>query len=59
MIAVFAVDLRGFGDSGNGPGAYDSAVASEDLHLRIEGVDQERGGTYGTATSRPGRSSPR
>ena len=28
----FAVDLRGFGDSGNGPGAYDSATAAEDLH---------------------------
>jgi pimeloyl-ACP methyl ester carboxylesterase len=33
---VFAVDLRGFGDSGNGPGAYDSATAAEDLHLLIE-----------------------
>ncbi|WP_435174323.1 alpha/beta fold hydrolase [Actinacidiphila sp. bgisy145] len=33
---VFAVDLRGFGDSGNGPGPYDSATAAEDLHLLIE-----------------------
>ena len=33
---VFAVDLRGFGDSGNGPGTYDSATAAEDLHLLIE-----------------------
>ncbi|GAA1647545.1 alpha/beta hydrolase [Nonomuraea maheshkhaliensis] len=32
---VFAVDLRGFGDSGNGPGAYDSATAAEDLHQLI------------------------
>ncbi|MBZ6085442.1 alpha/beta hydrolase [Streptomyces olivaceus] len=33
---VFAVDLRGFGDSGNGPGEYDSATFAEDLHLLIE-----------------------
>jgi pimeloyl-ACP methyl ester carboxylesterase len=33
---VFAVDLPGFGDSGNGPGTYDSATAAEDLHLLIE-----------------------
>lgn len=33
---VFAVDLRGFGDSGNGSGTYDSATAAEDLHLLIE-----------------------
>ncbi len=32
---VFAVDLRGFGDSGNGPGAYDGATAAEDLHQLI------------------------
>ncbi|MEV4807388.1 alpha/beta hydrolase [Nonomuraea sp. NPDC049421] len=35
---VFAVDLRGFGDSDNGPGEYDSATAAEDLHLLIEHV---------------------
>ncbi|MEU4564137.1 alpha/beta hydrolase [Actinoplanes sp. NPDC023936] len=34
---VFAVDLRGFGDSGNGPGEYDSATSAEDLH-RLIGV---------------------
>jgi pimeloyl-ACP methyl ester carboxylesterase len=33
---VFAVDLRGFGDSGNGPGEYDSATSAEDLHQLIE-----------------------
>jgi pimeloyl-ACP methyl ester carboxylesterase len=33
---VFAVDLRGFGDSDNGPGEYDSATSAEDLHLLIE-----------------------
>src|SRR6202789_976289 len=33
---VFAVDLRGFGDSDNGPGAYDSKTSAEDLHLLIE-----------------------
>ena len=32
---VFAVDLRGFGDSDNGPGDYDSATAAEDLHQLI------------------------
>jgi pimeloyl-ACP methyl ester carboxylesterase len=33
---VFAVDLRGFGDSDNGPGTYDSKTSAEDLHLLIE-----------------------
>jgi pimeloyl-ACP methyl ester carboxylesterase len=33
---VFAVDLRGFGDSDNGPGEYDSATSAEDLHQLIE-----------------------
>jgi pimeloyl-ACP methyl ester carboxylesterase len=33
---VFAVDLRGFGDSDNGPGEYDSATSAEDLHRLIE-----------------------
>ena len=32
---VFAVDLRGFGDSDNGPGDYDSKTSAEDLHLLI------------------------
>jgi len=36
---VFAVDLRGFGDAANAPGAYDSKVASEDLHLLIDKLD--------------------
>jgi pimeloyl-ACP methyl ester carboxylesterase len=36
---VFAVDLRGFGDSDNGPGQYDSATSAEDLHLLIEELD--------------------
>ena len=36
---VFAVDLRGFGDSDNGPGEYDSATSAEDLHLLIEHLD--------------------
>ncbi|MDX6395380.1 MAG: hypothetical protein QOJ73_6443 [Streptosporangiaceae bacterium] len=29
---VFAVDLRGFGDSGHEPGKYDSTTSAEDLH---------------------------
>src|ERR1700720_2661416 len=33
---VYALDLRGFGDSDNGPGAYDSKTSAEDLHLLIE-----------------------
>jgi pimeloyl-ACP methyl ester carboxylesterase len=32
---VFAVDLRGFGDSDNGPGEYGSTIAAEDLHQLI------------------------
>lgn len=36
---VFAVDLRGFGDSDNGPGEYDSATSAEDLHQLIERLD--------------------
>jgi pimeloyl-ACP methyl ester carboxylesterase len=36
---VFAVDLRGFGDSDNGPGEYDSATSAEDLRQLIERLD--------------------
>ena len=36
---VFAVDLRGFGDSDNAPGAYDSATSAEDLHQLISQLD--------------------
>jgi pimeloyl-ACP methyl ester carboxylesterase len=36
---VFAVDLRGFGDSSNNEGLYDSATAAEDLHQLIEKLD--------------------
>jgi pimeloyl-ACP methyl ester carboxylesterase len=36
---VFAVDLRGFGDSGNEPGAYDSTTSAEDLHQLIARLD--------------------
>ncbi|MEU8819045.1 alpha/beta hydrolase [Actinoplanes sp. NPDC048796] len=36
---VFAVDLRGFGDSGTGPGAYDSATSAADLHHLIAHLD--------------------
>lgn len=32
---VYAVDLRGFGDSDHGPGAYDSKASAEDLHQLI------------------------
>src|SRR5580698_5277183 len=33
---VFAVDLRGFGDSDTAPGDYDSKASAEDLHQLIE-----------------------
>jgi len=33
---VFAVDLRGFGDSDTAPGGYDSKAAAQDLHQLIE-----------------------
>jgi pimeloyl-ACP methyl ester carboxylesterase len=33
---VFAVDLRGFGDSDNAPGEYDSKTSAEDLHALVE-----------------------
>jgi len=33
---VYAVDLRGFGDSDNRSGAYDSKTSAEDLHELIE-----------------------
>ncbi|WP_234536548.1 alpha/beta fold hydrolase [Streptomyces shenzhenensis] len=36
---VFAVDLRGFGDSGHGQGPYDSRTSAEDLHLLVEQLD--------------------
>jgi pimeloyl-ACP methyl ester carboxylesterase len=36
---VFAVDLRGFGDSGNAPGTYDSATSAEDLHELIDALN--------------------
>jgi pimeloyl-ACP methyl ester carboxylesterase len=36
---VFAVDLRGFGDSRNAEGAYGSASTAEDLHQLIAHLD--------------------
>ena len=36
---VFAVDLRGFGDSANQAGACDSATAAQDLHQLIGQLD--------------------
>ena len=36
---VFAVDLRGFGDSDNAPGAYDSTTSAADLHQLIAYLD--------------------
>src|SRR5271170_1827532 len=39
---VYAVDLRGFGDSDNGSGTCDSKTAAEDLHLLIEELNVGR-----------------
>ena len=60
---VFAVDLRGFGDSDNAPGAYDSGTSAEDLHLLIEklgvgpvhltGQDISGGTVFRLATTHP------
>ncbi len=36
---VFAVDLRGFGDSASGQGDYDSKTSAEDLHQLIAHLD--------------------
>jgi pimeloyl-ACP methyl ester carboxylesterase len=36
---VFAVDLRGFGDSGSGAGEYGSEVSAKDLQALIEHLD--------------------
>src|SRR5271170_4187237 len=36
---VFAVDLRGFGESDNEPGDYSSKASAEDLHLFIDKLD--------------------
>ncbi len=36
---VFAVDLRGFGDSSHGGGPQDNATLAEDLHQLIERLD--------------------
>jgi pimeloyl-ACP methyl ester carboxylesterase len=36
---VFAVDLRGFGDSDNGSSEYDSVTSAQDLDLLIEELD--------------------
>ena len=36
---VFAVDLRGFGDSDNSPSEYDSKTSAEDLHRLIAQIN--------------------
>lgn len=61
---VFAVDLRGFGDSDNKPGNYDSATAAEDLHQLIQtlglgavhlaGQDIAGGTVFRLAATHPG-----
>jgi len=61
---VFAVDLRGFGDSANGPGDYGSATSAEDLHQLIEqlgvgpvhvtGQDISGAAVFRLATAHPG-----
>jgi pimeloyl-ACP methyl ester carboxylesterase len=36
---VFAVDLRGFGDSAHDAGGYDSATSADDLHELVQHLD--------------------
>ena len=60
---VFAVDLRGFGDSDNRPGRYDSATSAEDLHqliahldvgpVHLTGQDVSGGTVFRLATTHP------
>src|ERR1700712_4334674 len=60
---VYAVDLRGFGDSDVADEAYSSAIAAEDLHALIEqlsigpmhvvGQDVSGGVVYRLAATRP------
>lgn len=61
---VFAVDLRGFGDSGNDPKGYDSSVVAEDLHhlinhlgvgpVHLTGQDIAGASTFRLAAKHPG-----
>jgi pimeloyl-ACP methyl ester carboxylesterase len=60
---VAAVDLRGFGDSANAPGQYDSGTAAEDLHrlirhlglgpVHLTGQDISGGTVFRLATTHP------
>jgi pimeloyl-ACP methyl ester carboxylesterase len=60
---VFALDLRGFGDSANGPGAYDAAASAADLAALVEelglgpvhltGQDISGGATFRFAAAHP------
>jgi pimeloyl-ACP methyl ester carboxylesterase len=60
---VFAVDLRGFGDSDNEPGEYDSATSAEDLHhliahlnvgpVHVTGQDISGGTVFRLAVTHP------
>jgi pimeloyl-ACP methyl ester carboxylesterase len=60
---VFAVDLRGFGDSAHGPGDHDSATSAEDLHeliahlnvgpVHLTGQDISGGTVFRLATTHP------
>jgi pimeloyl-ACP methyl ester carboxylesterase len=60
---VFAVDLRGFGDSDNEPGDYDSKTSAEDLHrliayfkvgpVHLTGQDISGGTVFRLATTHP------
>ena len=61
---VFAVDLRGFGDSDTAPGDYDSKAAAEDLHqliahlglgpVHLTGQDISGATVFRLATTHPG-----
>lgn len=61
---VFAVDLRGFGDSAHQPGTYDSATSAADLHqliahlgvgpVHLTGQDISGAAVFRLATTQPG-----
>ena len=61
---VFAVDLRGFGDSDTAPGDYTSTTSAEDLHqliahlgvgpVHLTGQDISGATVFRLATTRPG-----
>ena len=56
---VFAVDLRGFGDSSTTDGSYDAATSAEDMHHLVEHLGAGRSTSCArTSAEAPGSASP-